>query len=119
MPQYYMGFIHERNPPDVLLSCALEAERSGFDGIARSDHFNPGGSRGTPARREPGELVLQAGFSWADDDDRARKSLGLQRLGPSRVLLRKLARPKGNASTKRREDLERGLHTKQHRLFRP
>ena len=46
MPQYYMGFIHERNPPDVLLSCAVEAERSGFDGIACSDHFQPWGEPG-------------------------------------------------------------------------
>ena len=62
MPQYYMGFIHERNPPDVLLSCALEAERSGFDGIARSDHFSPGGSRGTPARRNLANSFCRPGF---------------------------------------------------------
>ena len=41
MPQYYMGFIHERNPPDVLLKCAVQAEQSGFDGVACSDHFQP------------------------------------------------------------------------------
>ncbi|HXW81696.1 MAG TPA: LLM class flavin-dependent oxidoreductase [Acidimicrobiales bacterium] len=41
MTQYYMGFIHERNPPDVLLKCAVEAEKSGFDGVACSDHFQP------------------------------------------------------------------------------
>jgi coenzyme F420-dependent glucose-6-phosphate dehydrogenase len=41
MPQYYMGFIHERNPPDLLLKCAVQAEHSGFDGVACSDHFQP------------------------------------------------------------------------------
>jgi coenzyme F420-dependent glucose-6-phosphate dehydrogenase len=41
MTRYYMGFIHERNPPDVLLECAVEAEQSGFDGVACSDHFQP------------------------------------------------------------------------------
>lgn len=41
MPQYYMGFIHERNPPDLLLKCAVQAEQSGFDGVACSDHFQP------------------------------------------------------------------------------
>jgi coenzyme F420-dependent glucose-6-phosphate dehydrogenase len=46
MPRYFMGFIHERNPPDVLLRGAVEAEQSGFDGVACSDHFQPWWERG-------------------------------------------------------------------------
>ena len=39
--RYYMGAAHEQFPPRELLHQAVEAERAGFDGVARSDHFQP------------------------------------------------------------------------------
>ena len=41
MPQYYLGCIHEQNPPGLLLDCAVAAEDAGFDGVTCSDHFQP------------------------------------------------------------------------------
>jgi coenzyme F420-dependent glucose-6-phosphate dehydrogenase len=41
MTRYYLGCVHEQNPPDLLLTCAVEAGRVGFDGVACSDHFQP------------------------------------------------------------------------------
>ena len=41
MAQYYLGCLHEQNPPDLLLRCAVQAQRSGFAGVASSDHFQP------------------------------------------------------------------------------
>jgi coenzyme F420-dependent glucose-6-phosphate dehydrogenase len=41
LAQYYLGCLHEQNPPDLLLRCAVEAQRSGFAGVASSDHFQP------------------------------------------------------------------------------
>jgi coenzyme F420-dependent glucose-6-phosphate dehydrogenase len=41
VPRYYLGCLHEQNPPDLLLRCAVEGERVGFDGLACSDHFQP------------------------------------------------------------------------------
>jgi coenzyme F420-dependent glucose-6-phosphate dehydrogenase len=41
MPHYYLGCVHEQNPPDLLLRCAVEGERAGFSGVACSDHFQP------------------------------------------------------------------------------
>ena len=41
MARYYLGCVLEQSPPDVLLQCAIEAERVGFSGVACSDHFQP------------------------------------------------------------------------------
>jgi coenzyme F420-dependent glucose-6-phosphate dehydrogenase len=41
MRSYFLGCVHEQNSPELLLRCAVEGERVGFDGVASSDHFQP------------------------------------------------------------------------------
>jgi coenzyme F420-dependent glucose-6-phosphate dehydrogenase len=50
--RYFFGASHEEFPPEALLRHAVLAERSGFDGIAASDHLQPWW--------EPGE----SGHAW-------------------------------------------------------
>ena len=51
MAQYYLGCLHEQNPPDLLLQCAVEAQRSGFAGVSPlATTFSLGGNRGNPGR---------------------------------------------------------------------
>jgi coenzyme F420-dependent glucose-6-phosphate dehydrogenase len=50
---YWVRLATERFPPSQLVDQAVEAERAGFDALNVSDH------------------VLQTGFSWAEDDDKA------------------------------------------------
>ena len=54
------------------------------------------------AGREPGEIVLQTGFSWAEDDDAALEGARVWKGDPAGgVLHRRLARPGGDVRARR------------------
>ena len=68
--------------------------------------------------KEAGEVILQAGFSWAEDDDAALEGgARLEGHPAAGVLHRRLARPAGDVPPRRGDGLGRGVQGELHRLL--
>ena len=71
------------------------------------------------AGREPGEIILQAGFSWAEDDDSALEGARVWKSTQiPDVFHRRLARPARDVRARGEGDLRRRLQGGLHRVVR-